>query len=157
VLAADPYVVVKALHIVSATILFGTGVGTAFFFWSSRHADDAARLFAARTTVRADFMFTLPAVIIQPLTGAWLMVRTGVQWTEPWIAASLAFYAIAGLCWLPVIWLQISMKRMLEQKLEGEAFDAFKFERLRRTWFWLGWPAFGALIAVFLLMVAKPA
>jgi uncharacterized membrane protein len=116
---ADTYLLVKALHIVSATILFGTGLGTAFFFWSSRHAGNEARLFAARTTVRADFLFTLPAVIVQPLTGVWMMERAGFRVDEPWIAISVALYILAGVCWLPVVGLQIRMKRMLEVQANG--------------------------------------
>jgi uncharacterized membrane protein len=153
---ADPYLLVKTLHIVSATILFGTGLGTAYFFWSSRHADDGARLFAAKTTVRADFLFTLPAVILQPLTGAWMIVHAGFDPGAPWLVMSYALYLLAGLCWLPVVWLQIRMKRMLEAKAAGGGFDAAQFERLRRAWFWLGWPAFLGLIVVFFLMVTKP-
>ena len=152
----DGYVVVKALHILSATVLFGTGLGTAFFFWSSRNSDDAARAFAARTTVRADFLFTLPAVILQPLTGAWLIRSAGFAWSDKWLIVSIGLYLLAGLCWLPVVWLQMRMCRMLEAKIAGEPFDAAKFERMRRQWFALGWPAFGALIVVFYLMVAKP-
>ncbi len=78
--APDAYLLVKTLHILSATVLFGTGLGTAFFFWSSRTADDSAQLFAARVTVRADFLFTLPAVFIQPLTGLWLIALAGLDW-----------------------------------------------------------------------------
>jgi uncharacterized membrane protein len=69
---------------------------------------------------------------------------------------SYGLYALAGLCWLPVVWLQIRMKRMLESKVAGGAFDSRHFERLRRAWFALGWPAFVSLILVFWLMVAKP-
>lgn len=152
----DGYLLVKALHIVSATVLFGTGLGTAFFFWSARNADDAARLFAARTTVRADFLFTLPAVVIQPVTGAYLVLRAGFAPGELWLMASYALYVLAGLCWVPVVWLQIRMRRMLESKIAGGGFDAAAFERLWKTWFMLGWPAFVGLILVFLLMVTKP-
>ena len=69
---------------------------------------------------------------------------------------SLGLYGLAGLCWIPVVWLQVKMKRMLEARIAGGAFDERAYERLRRTWFLLGWPAFLALIAVFWLMVAKP-
>lgn len=153
---ADAYSLVKALHILSATILFGAGVGTAFFFWSSRKADDSARLFAARTTVRADFIFTLPAVVLQPLTGFWLIALTGMDWTDRWLVVSYALYLLAGLCWLPVVWIQYRMMRMLERKVAGAAFDPMQFERLRRAWFILGWPAFGGLAVVVYLMVARP-
>jgi len=154
---ADAYLLIKTLHVVSATILFGTGLGTAFFYWSSRNSDDSTRLFAARTTVRADFLFTLPAVIVQPLTGMWLIARAGFDPGAAWLVTSYALYILAGLCWLPVVWLQIRMKRMLEAKLAGGEFDDAAFERMRRTWFWIGWPAFLSLIVVFFLMVTKPA
>jgi uncharacterized membrane protein len=130
----DAYTLVKTLHILSATILFGTGLGTAFFFWSARHGDDMARLYAARTTVRADFLFTLPAVVVQPATGAWMIVRAGYDPGALWLGVTFALYLLAG-----------------------GAFDAARYERLRRIWFALGWPAFGAVIAIFFLMVAKPA
>jgi uncharacterized membrane protein len=152
----DDYLLLKTVHILGATVLFGTGLGIAFFFWSSRQSDDHARLFAARTTVRADFLFTLPAVVLQPLTGVWLLARSGIDPRTFWILASVALYILAGLCWIPVVWLQVRMRRMLESSIAGRGFDAAAYERLRRTWFLLGWPAFLALVAVFWLMVAKP-
>jgi uncharacterized membrane protein len=152
----NAYLLIKTLHILSATVLFGTGLGIAFFFWSSRQSDDHARLFAARTTVLADFLFTLPAVILQPLTGAWLILEGGFDPRASWILISLGLYALAGLCWIPVVWLQIKMKRMLEASVAGREFDERAYELLRRIWFLLGWPAFLALVAVFWLMVSKP-
>lgn len=152
----DAYSLVKALHIISATVLFGTGIGTAFFFWSSRNSGDGARLFAAQTTVRADFIFTLPAVVLQPVTGIALIDLAGFDWANRWLVISYGLYLLAGLCWLPVVWIQHRMMRMLERKIAGGGFDESLFERLRRAWFLLGWPAFGGLIFVFYLMVAKP-
>ena len=154
--AFDSYFLIKTLHVLGATVLFGTGLGIAFFFWSARHGDDQARLFAARTTVLADFVFTLPAVVLQPITGVLLIAKSGVDPRAPWLIASYALYALAGLCWVPVVALQIRMKRMLEAKIAGAEFDSRAFERLRRTWFLLGWPAFLGLVVVFWLMVAKP-
>jgi uncharacterized membrane protein len=144
------------LHILSAAVLFGTGLGIAFFFWAARRGDDRARLFAARTTVLADFVFTLPAVIVQPVTGALLVAKGGFDPDAPWLLATYALYVLAGLCWIPVVGLQLRMKRMLEAKVAGAAFDGAAYERLSRIWFLLGWPAFLGLIAVFWLMVAKP-
>ena len=95
-------------------MLFGTGLGTAFFFWSARRGNDQAKLFAARTAVRADFLFTLPAVILQPVTGAWMIGKIGIDPGQLWLVASYALYVLAGLCWVPVVWLQIRMKQMLE-------------------------------------------
>ena len=106
--------------------------------------------------MRADFLFTLPVVILQPLTGGWLIANGGVDPKASWLMISFGFYVLAGLCWIPVVWLQIKMKRMLESKIAGSGFDRAAYERLRRMWFLLGWPAFLGLMAIFWLMVAKP-
>ncbi len=152
----DPYAAAKTVHVLSATILFGTGLGTAFFFWSAQGCDHATRLQAARTTVRADLIFTAPAVVIQPLSGAYLIHLAGLRWDDLWLAATYGLYVLTGLCWLPVVWLQSRMARMLEEQVAGRAFDEHRYRRLYRWWFALGWPAFLGLIVVFWLMVAKP-
>ena len=152
----DVYAAITAVHILSATILFGTGLGTAFFFWRA-HApeNEAGRLIAARTTVLADWVFTTPAVLLQPLTGGWLVTRAGIQWNDLWLVATYGLYALAAFCWLPVVAIQLRMKRMLEQEAVGAAIDRQVYDRLFRAWFLLGWPAFGGLVAVFFLMVLK--
>ena len=59
--------------------MFGTGIGiAAFMFVGLLSPDPAARAFATRLTVRADFLVTLPAVIVQPLSGAWLIFHGGL-------------------------------------------------------------------------------
>lgn len=153
----DAYSLVKTIHIISSTILFGTGLGTAFFFWRANStADIRGRLTVARATVLGDWLFTTPAIVVQPATGAWLIVRSGVAWDAPWLVGAYGLYLLAGACWLPVVAIQIRMKRMLEQAERGAPFDEVAYRRLFRIWFLLGWPAFGGLVAVFFLMVAKP-
>jgi uncharacterized membrane protein len=153
----DLYELIKVVHVLSATILFGTGLGTAFFFWRAHAVENEdGRLFAARTTVLADYVFTAPAVVLQPLTGVWLVTQAGIEWNDLWLTATYGLYALAAICWLPVVVIQLRMKRMLEREATGEAIDRQLYERLFRRWFILGWPAFGGLIAVFFLMVLKP-
>jgi len=84
------------------------------------------------------------------------MTNGGIDPRASWIVISLVLYILAGLCWVPVVWLQIRMKRMLESKIAGGPFDGQAYERLRRLWFLLGWPAFLGVIAILWLMVAKP-
>jgi uncharacterized membrane protein len=45
------YVLLKAIHVVSSTILFGTGLGTAFFKWI---VDRAGNVAAIRDLQRSD-------------------------------------------------------------------------------------------------------
>jgi len=155
--AMDTYLLVKTLHIIGAAIVFGTGIGIAsFMFLGHFSSDPAARAFAVRMTVRADFLFTLPAVIVQPLSGAWLIFYGGFAWSDYWLVLTYALYLLAGACWLPVVAIQMRMKAMLEARGRGEAFDETAYRHLFRWWFMLGWPAFGGLVVVFWLMVAKP-
>ena len=153
----DIYFIVKTLHIISATILFGTGIGIAFFMFRSYFTNNIReKLYAARNTVLADYIFTLPAVIIQPLSGIWLVWQGGFGWMDMWLSTTYAIYIIAGLCWLPVVWIQIQLKKMVRHSAEtGEALPA-RYKKLFKIWFLLGWPAFIGLVIVFYLMVTKP-
>lgn len=152
----DLYSLVKTLHIVSATIVFGTGIGIAnFMFFGSRSRVPVERAFAARMTVKADFLFTLPSVIAQPLSGAWLVWQGGFRWDDYWLIVTYGLYLLAALCWVPVVFIQIRMKAMLEAHARGEAIDEAAYDRLFRRWFALGWPAFGGLVVIFWLMVTK--
>lgn len=153
----DLYPVIKTLHIISATIVFGTGIGTAnFMLFGHRSHIPQERVFAARMTVKADFLFTLPSVIIQPATGAWLVWHDGFPWTDQWLVLTYALYALAAACWIPVVLIQIRMKSLLEAQLQGAPFDEARYNHLFHLWFALGLPAFGGLIVIFWLMVTKP-
>src|ERR1700758_5113217 len=104
----DYYPLVKTLHIISAAVLFGPGMGTAFFMFCSRFAPDLhEKYFAMRTAVLADWIFTAPAVVIQPLTGALLIYAGGLKWDALWLELSLILYIFAGLLWLVVVGIQI--------------------------------------------------
>lgn len=151
------YDLLKGLHIVSAMLLFGTGLGIAFFFWMGlKSGSDQAALFAARATVRADLYFTTTAVVLQPLTGGLLIWLTGADPLQPWLVASIVLYLLAGACWLPVVLIQIRIRDMLAARVAGRPHDEAALIRLRRWWFALGWPAFVSVLLILALMVAKP-
>ncbi len=152
------YLTVKWLHVLSSTVLFGTGLGSAFYmFFTNRTADARAVAVVSRRVVMADWLFTTPTAIIQPLTGAWLVHAAGFPWTSRWIAWSIALYVVAGACWLPVVWLQIRMAAMAEASAREQAPLPALFWRYHAIWTSLGIPAFVAFVAIFYLMVAKPA
>lgn len=152
----DLYFIVKTLHILSSTVLFGTGLGIAFFMFRSYFTDNIhEKLYAIRGTVIADYLFTLPAVILQPATGIWLMMRLGYDWSSQWLLLSAIIYGIVGLCWLPVVWIQIQLKKILINSVENDTCLPPKYFALFKMWFVLGWPAFIGLIVIFYLMVTK--
>ena len=151
------YFLLKTIHILSSTVLFGTGIGTAFSMWMAyRRGDVAAIAVNARHVVLADWLFSTPAMVIQPLTGFWLLYVMGIDWTVRWVWVSVALYLLAGACWLPVVVIQYRVRTLAEAAhRQGSALPDAYF-RLMRGWFMLGWPALFALVAVFWLMVAKP-
>ena len=151
------YVFLKLLHVLSSTVLFGTGIGIAFFRWSTDRAGDvrAIRVVAERT-VLADWLFTAPAVVLQPLSGIGMMVLAGYSMRLGWVMYSTILYAVALACWLPVVWLQLRMRELARKADMAKAALAPAYWRYARLWFLLGVLAFGALMLVFWLMVAKP-
>lgn len=153
----NTYLLVKTVHVITATILFGTGLGIAFFMFRSRFTDSLQeKFFAIRTTVLADCLFTAPAAVLQPATGVWLIWEGGFRWDDGWLTATYALYVIAAACWLPVVAIQIRLKRIVAGCLSLGKPLPDEYHRLFRVWFLLGWPAFIGLVAVFFLMVAKP-
>jgi uncharacterized membrane protein len=153
----DTFALIKTLHILSATILFGTGLGTAFFMFRSHYSTQVESKFdIARAVVLADYWFTAPAVLLQPVTGIALIAMAGYDPFEPWLVATYVLFVLAGLCWLPVVWIQIELRKMLRTSLATRDALPDRYRKLFRIWFWLGWPAFLGLIAVFYLMVHKP-
>jgi uncharacterized membrane protein len=151
------YLSLKTLHILSAILLFGTGLGSAFYkFMADRRGEVGALAVVNRHVVLADWLFTTPAIVIQPLTGLALLHVLGLSWNTPWALWSFALYFLAGACWLPVVWLQIRMRDLAEAAWREHTPLPPLYRRYARLWFWLGVPAFGAMVAVVGLMVFKP-
>ena len=151
------YLLIEWIHIINSTILFGTGIGSAFYmFMANRRKDIASIYFATRHVVIADWIFTTPSVIVQLATGLWLMHLGGYSLTDSWIMWGLILYFFAGACWLPVVWMQVKMRDMAKHSMEtGESLPEH-YWKMDRWWTILGSLAFPAVVVVFYLMVIKP-
>lgn len=154
----DLYTLLKVVHVIGATVLLGTGAGIAFFMlMAHRSRDPAVIAYTARIVVLADTVFTASAVILQPMTGAALAHLAGYPLLSGWIGLSLVLYVVTGLCWLPVVWIQIRLRDLAIQAAESGAPLPERYFRLFKLWFVLGFPAFAAVLGIIWLMVAKPA
>lgn len=152
------YLILKWAHILSSVLLVGTGFGSAFYlFFIHRTKNLHAIAEVTRLVVRADYWFTAPAVIVQPLTGIALASVAGYSLIQNWLLWTYVLYAIAGACWLPVVWLQIKMAKMASFALAHDKALPAQYWRYARYWEWLGYPAFIAMLGVYGLMVFKPA
>jgi len=151
------YLVVKWLHILSSTVLFGTGLGSAYYMWhASRSRDARVIAVVARHVVIADWLFTTTTIVLQPITGFWMVRQAGFPLTTPLILWSLALYLLAGAAWLPVVWMQIRMRDMAAAAVRDGAPLPPGYRQYLRAWTSLGVLAFLAVIAIFYLMVVKP-
>jgi len=148
---------VRWLHVIGATVLLGTGAGIAFFMLMAQRTGEP-RLIAhvAGTVVVADFLFTASAVVLQPLTGFWLAHLIGWPLGEGWIALSLILYAVTGLFWLPVVWIQMRLRTLASgAAAKGTALPS-AYHRLFSIWLACGFPAFLSVLAILWLMLARP-
>jgi uncharacterized membrane protein len=151
------YWALKYLHIIGAAVLLGTGAGIAFFMLLAHQTGKPATIAAvARIVVIADFLFTATAVVAQPVTGALLAWNMGFSLKESWIAASIVLYLITGAFWLPVVWMQMRMRDLAHAPAHSNTVLPEEYHRLFRVWLAFGFPAFGAVLAIFWLMMAKP-
>jgi uncharacterized membrane protein len=151
------YFVLKFVHIVGACVLLGTGAGIAFFMLLAHRSGDVPVIAGvARIVVIADFLFTASAVVLQPITGAWMAHIAGYPLFTGWIGWSILLYLVTGAFWLPVVWMQMRMRDLAVQAARNNAPIPPLYYRLFRTWFAFGFPAFGAVVAIVWLMITKP-
>lgn len=150
------YSLLKTIHIISSTLLFGTGLGTFFFMLKACRAGNLEALrVTTQTVVTADFIFTSPAVIIQMVTGYLLMQTMGIPFSSRWFALVASLFCIVGALWLPVVWMQMRMRKLIADLPAGAAIPT-EFTRLAYFWERMGYPAGIAMVLLFGLMVYKP-
>jgi uncharacterized membrane protein len=148
----------KLVHILGAAVLFGTGLGIAYFMFMAHRTGNASVIaYTAHIVVIADLIFTATSVVLQPVSG-WALARAiGLEPLEQsWIVASLALYVLVGLCWLPVVFIQMRIRSIARAAAVSDMPLPDAYRRLYRIWFALGWPAFAGVVAIFALMTFQP-
>lgn len=149
------YFILKFVHILTATLLFGTGIGTAFFMLMAYVSKDVATL--KRTTchvVLADWLFTAPSVVLQPITGIALMWMLHYAFNTLWFVLVIVLYLVVGCCWIPVVYIQYQLRNTVKNLALNEPLPA-RYHRLMRWWIALGIPAFIGVMLLYWLMVSK--
>lgn len=144
-------------HVLGACVLIGTGSGIAFFmFMANRTSNPAIILHTASVVVIADLVFTASAVILQPVSGVLLAMEIGWNLMDGWIILSISLYVFIGLFWLPVVFIQMEMKKEANFAFENNRELNARYHRLYKIWFACGLPAFSAILMIVWLMVTKP-
>jgi uncharacterized membrane protein len=147
----------RALHVLGACVLIGTGFGIAFFM-SMAHRSGKPEVVAhtASVVVFADMAFTATAAIAQPITGWLLMQAIGWHYEETWLILSFGLYVFIGFFWLPVIFIQTQMRNEAQNSVRTKMPLSARYKRLYRLWLVCGVPAFLAILMLLWLMVNRP-
>lgn len=147
----NSYLWIKLVHIVGATVLFGTGLGIAFFMLKAFLSGSREALaVTARNVVLADWIFTAPAVVIQLLSGVWLTRQIGIPFDSAWFVAVVGLFILVGACWIPVVWIQIRIRKIVSDG--GSSVD---IQRLMSVWIGLGAVAIIGVLLLLFLMVSR--
>lgn len=144
------------MHISSLVLLLGVGGGSAFYkFMADRSKNIEVIVHTNNMVVLADWFFTTPSAILQPVTGVMLANLMGIPLTTPWLLTSIILYVFAGVLWLVAVYLQICMKTIaLEAQKEERGLDENYF-RLLRYWIGLGIFSFMSMGIILYLMTNK--
>ncbi|OGT49060.1 MAG: hypothetical protein A3E82_01420 [Gammaproteobacteria bacterium RIFCSPHIGHO2_12_FULL_38_11] len=151
------YAWIKIIHVISAAVLYGTGMGTAvYMFCVNKQKDICLIANATKQVVFVDWVFTGSSATIQFFSGMTLIYLKGYSFASLWIIGSMSGYVIAGACWIPVVYLQICCRNLAFDALKNNTALPKKYFRYYKLWWILGIPAFLSLMVVFYLMVNKP-
>ncbi|MGD9591639.1 MAG: DUF2269 family protein [Candidatus Berkiella sp.] len=150
------YLILKYIHILSATVLFGTGLGTAFFMWMAYFSKDISTLTnTTKHVILADWFFTTPSVIIQPITGIWLMLILHYPFNSIWFVTTVLLYLLAGVSWIVVVFIQYKLHHIVKALKTNHTHLPRSYHNLMKWWLGLGVIAFSAILAIYWLMVTK--
>lgn len=151
------YLLLKLMHIVSSVLLAGVGFGSAYYlYFIHRTGNPQAIAKVIHLVVRADFWFTTPAIIIQPLTGLSMIKLAGYPLGQAWLIWTGVLYLLAGACWIPVVWLQLRMSKIAANVVDANSSLPTRYWQYARCWEWLAYPAFVSVLIIYGLMVFKP-
>ena len=150
------------LHITGAVVFLGNIVVTAaWMLMAERTRSISVIHFSAKAVLRADFLFTLPGVLLIVMNGlAMVFAAWGGRetlYSLSWISAALALFTASGVIWLSVlIPVQHRMVVFSDPAEYPDSLPSQFFSALHKWYFW-GGLAIVLPIGSLYLMVNKPA
>lgn len=150
------YNILIFIHITSVVLLLGVGGGSAFYkFMADKSQNLEVIVHTNKMVVLADWLFTTPSAILQPVTGILLMTSMNISLWTPWLLTSIILYVFAGILWIFAVLLQIRMKNIALLAEQNNSILGSDYFKLVSHWIWLGVFSFLAMGGVFYLMVFK--
>jgi len=146
------YQILKLIHILSATIMIGTGLGSAFYlYYTYKKASFITLKEVLKIVIIADLIFTTPSVIIQLVTGLMLSDVLNLYQTV-WFRIVLIISFFVLVLWLGAVVVQYKLKRIISKQDRLNK----QYDKLMKVWFYLGIPSFILAMYLYYLMIFKP-
>ncbi|SHG25288.1 Uncharacterized membrane protein [Microbulbifer donghaiensis] len=146
------YLTLKTLHVLSAMVVLGTGIGIAWYTlraWLS--GDLQVFRWISGETVAADWIFTSSAIVALLGSAAGMLAINPAWLQQLWLQLAIMLTGAVFLLWLPVVILQYRLRHHAREA----STDAI--QRTMRLWCLLGAAAFPLMVLIVFLMVTKPA
>lgn len=146
------------IHVLGVVLLLGNACTAAF--WKVRadlSRDIAYSAKVARGIMAADYVFTVPSIIMILVSGHVMAAERGYSVFEwNWLGWSYGLFALSGILWtLVLLPAQIRMIRQAELSLQERRFTV-GYKKASMVWNVFGTLATLTPIAAMVLMVIKP-
>lgn len=146
------YYTLKTIHILSATLMIGTGLGSAFYLFVSYKTKQFSTVKdILNIVIIADLFFTTPSVITQLVTGLLLVDYLHINNTL-WYVVVLSMSFGVLVLWLFAVRIQYQLQKIGKIHTKIPAI----FHRKIKIWVYLGIPSFVLSIYLYYLMIFKP-
>lgn len=146
------YFFLKIIHIISATLMIGTGLGSAFYlYFTYKNSSPETIKDVLKLVIKADTIFTTPSVLVQLITGILLSNQMNLTFTYWfWVVCSVSLVILV--LWVRAALIQLKLRKILER----DEYISDEFHQKMKIWFYLGIPSFLGSIYIYYLMVYKP-
>lgn len=145
------------LHLLGALLAVGNMITAAFWkIRADRTGNPVIIHGAARNVMLADYVFTIPGLVLLVVSGGVMAERAGIPLSGfNWLTLSLILFAVSGIIWGAV--LLPAQRRMIKHSAECLASDSMSeaYRAASRTWAVYGVAATLLPIAILYLMVMK--
>lgn len=150
------YLTLKTLHVIGVVFFLGNVITAIFWKAHGDRGDLRARAQALEGIILADRLFTSPGVLVILATGVALALVGHHPFLAPWIAGSIALFALAGAVFGARVGpLQKKLLANVQAGLSGN-WNESEYRDLSNRWRFWGWVATVAPLLALVLMVLKP-
>lgn len=152
------YFVLKLVHVLAVIVFVGnivTGI-----FWKTiadKTKDAAVMAHTMEGIIRADRVFTIPAIIVLLIGGFGTAAIGNISILGTgWILWSIILFIIAGLAFMPLLRAQRAIAAEARKGVAAGKLDWVQYEALSRAWNMWGIIATAAPLIAVAVMVLKP-